>query len=202
MNDGRARMLIGGVAEASGALAAIVAGEAPEFEPFWSAIANECRALLAEQTNPLPRTVEDLADRIARAFGVGMGSLSDLVLWRDDREERRRVNAQLTALRCKLAELAARLRQEAQAGVVNPLVVRRYLTALESVFLDGLQEEPAHKCRALLNHDEIECQRAWALLDEIASQPWPVGVAYRLVHVAAALRNELSIYVANPGGAA
>src|SRR5262245_28365957 len=103
-------MLIGGIGEAAKTLQRTLAHEAPEFERFWTDIGAHCDGLLAASTPPLPGVVEDLADRIARAFGVSMGSLSDLVLWRDDGEERRRANSQLTTLRCKLRDLALRLR--------------------------------------------------------------------------------------------
>ena len=69
MNDWRGRMVIGGSLAPARLLGALVAVDMPR----------------------LPGGIESLADRIIRAFGVGMGSLSDLVPWREERGERRRV---------------------------------------------------------------------------------------------------------------
>lgn len=147
MNHGRARMLLCGVEQTAGELHAIVAREAPEFACFWRDVVAECRELVAAEWLA-PHALEELAQAIVRALGVGMGSLSDLVLMREDRAEMKRANAHLDMLRNKLGAFGERLRLEAIEGTINTFVVRRHLTELETVLLDRARERD-HQAQAL-----------------------------------------------------
>lgn len=196
MNEGRARTLLGAIAQAAEALRDVLACEAPEFERFWSGVVAECRELAATPVPPVSDGLEDLAERILGAFGVGMGSLSDLVLWRDEADERRRVNAHLRGLRCELGDLAAQLRDEARAGVIIEGRVRFYLTALESLLLRGNEADAAAACRALLDADELACSAVFALVASMAQRAWRhPWTGTQAGYILAALRSELQVYI-------
>ncbi len=203
-------MLLGGVEQAAGELHGILAREAPEFACFWRDVIAECRALLAAEFFA-PEALDDFAQAIVRAFGVGMGSLSDLVLSREDRTEMKRVNAHLGMLRCKLGALAERLRDEARSGArsVNPLAVRRHLVELETVLIEERRagrhrdEAPAVTCRALLNGDDLDCHQVLAFVDETQAPAWWNRETYaRIVRVLNAIRRELSAYLVGAEGSA
>jgi hypothetical protein len=159
----------------------ILVGEAPEFEPAWRELVLDAYRMSAS-ASLVPDDLTDLAERIERAIGIGLGSLADLVLERESRGEMERVNDELEELRCRLGFNAARLRNLGQESGVDLDHLRAMVARLENTFVEENVPAEAQRCRALLAAGEVDCFGVCNLVHELSHKKWAPGLALRLGH--------------------
>ena len=148
----------------------VVERDAAEFAWYWDQLVAVIRRVLALDWLPI-QEIEEVAEGVPRAIGWGPGSLSDLVLEREDRAEMRRANEDLRVLRVRLGRLAERLDELLHRGRADVRIVRRHFTELESGLLRCNRTALAERCRRLLTTDIFDWAAANQLIAEI--QRWP-----------------------------
>jgi hypothetical protein len=191
LKAGKILLELGAIAER---LHEIVMREAPEFEPAWREIALDAYRLAAGSV-VANRDCEALSDRVETALGIGLGSLTELVLEREAPDEMERVNDALDELRCRAGFAAIRLRNLGLETAVDLDQLRAMITAIASTLIEEGQPGWAQRCRGLLERDEIDSFGACALAPELARQPWAPSLALRLGRELPALAMVLKPYI-------
>lgn len=157
----------------------ILSTELPTNAPYWERVANEADYLAMEGT---PRDAEQFARRVAGAFGVGMGSFSDIY-----------INDRFDSLRETLAQQLAQIEDSARTvGGVDRAKVRTLLVGLETVLLDAGMAE-AREVRDVFSRDDLDFEAARAIVRRLRGNEtlWPPLHGHKIRAAIDLLRAEL-----------
>jgi hypothetical protein len=177
MNESKVRTELHKLVSTASELAAVCDREVPEFARQWHAVARNARALESEADLSLVRgDLESLVDTVERLFGYHPDAFTERYIVRANLDEQEAENAKFDALKDSVLAAARAVGEALPEGEINKLAVRRHLTGLETIFLDGGYRAEASHARALLNAEWIDLTAVGHFADELACRKW-IGLA-------------------------